>query len=87
LYRGAQEALTNVARHAPGAHALVVLRYEPERTRLTVTNLNGSDPFTFGGDGGGFGLAGMRDRVAQAGGRVEAGPDGDEFRVELEFSQ
>jgi signal transduction histidine kinase len=87
LYRGAQEALTNVARHAPGARALVVLRYEPDRTRLTVTNLKGSDPFISGGDGGGFGLAGMRDRVAQAGGRVEAGPDGDEFRVELEFSQ
>jgi signal transduction histidine kinase len=87
LYRGAQEALTNVARHAPGAHATVLLRYEPERTTLTVTNLKGSDPLISGGDGGGFGLAGMRDRVTAAGGRAVASPDGDGFRVVLEFSQ
>jgi signal transduction histidine kinase len=109
LYRGAREALTNVARHATGAHALVVLLFEADRVVLTVTNtrgqtpqhklntdipangdnaiVKGSDPPVLAGDGGGFGLAGMRDRVAQAGGRVQAGRDGDGFRVELEFSQ
>ena len=32
LYRGAQEALTNVARYAPGACTTVTVRYEPDRT-------------------------------------------------------
>src|SRR5207244_13320384 len=36
LYRGAQEALTNVARYAPGATTSVVLRYDSERTTLSV---------------------------------------------------
>ncbi|HEY6888508.1 MAG TPA: histidine kinase [Solirubrobacter sp.] len=86
LYRGAQEALTNVARHAPGASATVVLHYADDHTRLIVTNTRGQTR-TSSRDGGGFGLAGMRDRVTAAGGRVVAGPDGDGFRVELEFSQ
>jgi signal transduction histidine kinase len=108
LYRGAQEALTNVARHAPGAHATVVLHYAADRTLLTVTNtrgqtpqhelntnipanghnaiVKGSDPPETG-DAGGFGLAGMRDRVTQAGGRMDAGPADDGFRVELEVPQ
>ena len=38
LYRGAQEALTNVARYAPSACTTVVLRYEADRTRLSVDN-------------------------------------------------
>ena len=36
LYRGAQEALTNIARYAPGAAAAVTVRYAPDRTVLTV---------------------------------------------------
>ena len=32
LYRGAQEALTNVARYAPSACTTVTVRYEPDRT-------------------------------------------------------
>ena len=36
LYRGAQEALTNVARYAPGAAIDIALRYEPDHTTLRV---------------------------------------------------
>ena len=36
LYRGAQEALTNIARYAPGASTTVVLRYGSGHTSLTV---------------------------------------------------
>ena len=36
LYRGAQEALTNVARYAPGASTTVVLSYGPDRATLSV---------------------------------------------------
>ena len=49
LYRGAQEALTNVARHAPGAHATVVLRFDrrPHRPhRREPAPRGGSDPST-----------------------------------------
>jgi signal transduction histidine kinase len=38
LYRGAQEALTNVARYAPRASTSVVLRYDRDRTILSVEN-------------------------------------------------
>jgi len=37
-YRIVSEALANVARHAPGAAAGVVLRYTTERLEITVTN-------------------------------------------------
>ena len=37
-YRIASEALANVARHAPGATARVVLRYTGERLEITVKN-------------------------------------------------
>ena len=36
LYRGTQEALTNVARYAPGATVEVVLRYDKDHATLTV---------------------------------------------------
>src|SRR5205814_1607790 len=36
LYRAAQEALTNVARYAPGAPTAVVLDYAGDRTTLSV---------------------------------------------------
>lgn len=42
LYRGAQEALTNIARYAPGSAATVTLRYETGRTVLTVANRTGT---------------------------------------------
>src|SRR5205085_12325797 len=38
LYRGVQEALTNVARYAPSACTTVTVRYEPDRTRLSIEN-------------------------------------------------
>lgn len=38
LYRGAQEALTNVARYAPNASTSVLLRYGPDHTMLSVEN-------------------------------------------------
>ena len=36
LYRGAQEALTNVSRYAPGAVTSVTVSYQPDRTVVTV---------------------------------------------------
>jgi signal transduction histidine kinase len=87
LYRGAQEALTNVARYAPGADTSVVLRYASGAAVLTVEDrLDGSPPSVDGlvGVGGGNGLNGMRERLERAGGRLEAGPTESGWRVELE---
>jgi signal transduction histidine kinase len=92
LYRGAQEALTNIARYAPGAAAAVTVRYQPGRTTLTVQNgaspggpaATGRDEGLLAGAGGGHGLAAMRERAQRAGGTARSGPHGDGWRVELE---
>lgn len=87
LYRGAQEALTNVARYAPGATTTVVLRYAGGRTSLTVEDRSAKRPPDAAGlvgVGGGNGLNGMRERLERAGGRMQAGPTDSGWRVELE---
>ncbi|HSO98990.1 MAG TPA: histidine kinase [Solirubrobacteraceae bacterium] len=83
LYRGAQEALTNVSRYAPGACTTIVLCYEPDRTKLSVHN-GASAVAPSQGMGGGRGLQGLRERVERVGGRVSAGPTTDGWRVEIE---
>jgi signal transduction histidine kinase len=88
LYRGAQEALTNIARYAPGASTTVILHYAADRTTLTVEDqLSASVPRAYDGlvgVGGGRGLAGMRERIERAGGSMQAGPTDGGWRVELE---
>jgi signal transduction histidine kinase len=72
VYRIAQEALTNVAKHAHAQHVALELRREPEGLRLTVEDDGvGFDP---GGPLGGFGLVGMRERLELAGGTLEVRP-------------
>jgi signal transduction histidine kinase len=85
VYRIAQEALTNVLKHAGPAHAEVHLHYG-EQLEITVTDdgrgaaavLTGAEP-----PGAGRGTTGMRERVAMLGGRFTAGPrPGGGFRVQ-----
>ena len=85
LYRGVQEALTNVARHAPGAATTVVVTYAHDGTTLCVDNALPREPALLAGVGGGRGLEGMRERVEHAGGRMHAGPRDGGWRVELEL--
>jgi signal transduction histidine kinase len=84
LYRGAQEALTNVGRYASGAATRVVLRYEPERATLSIENGAPPGRSALPGVGGGRGLAGLRERADRAGGTMHAGPTGAGWRVELD---
>jgi signal transduction histidine kinase len=81
VYRTAQEALTNVRRHARAERVDMRLRYADDGTWLIVEDrgqhVNGSEP------GLGYGLTGMRERAELLGGRLAAAPTSDGFRVEL----
>lgn len=63
------EALTNVRRHAPDATS-VTARIRVHRGRLLVTVENDGASQAGGGARGGFGLAGLRERVEAAGGEL-----------------
>ncbi|MGD0453223.1 MAG: histidine kinase [Solirubrobacteraceae bacterium] len=71
LMRTVQEALTNARRHAPGSAVSVRLIYEASTTRVIVTNDAAvRAPAGVGAaPTGGYGLAGMRERLELAGGR------------------
>jgi signal transduction histidine kinase len=86
LYRAAQEALTNVRKHARAERVDVALHFEPERIRLEVCD----DGRGQGDSSGGFGLMGLRERVHLHGGSVtaQAAPGespGKGFRLEVEI--
>lgn len=68
IYRILQEALNNVAKHAPGASVDVRLILEPERVRLYVSD---DGPGFTAGRSGGRGLTGMQERSAVFGGTLE----------------
>jgi signal transduction histidine kinase len=90
-YRIIQEALTNTVRHACAARAAVTLCYEPGFVTVSVTDsrregdtvpvMNGTANGLAGGSAararsGGFGLAGIAERVASCGGSLSVGPTG-----------
>ncbi len=78
LVRIVQESLTNAGRHAPGCPVTVTIAWEETQVCLEVCNPLGS---ASGSDGSGLGVPGMAQRTRLLGGRFEAGPDGDAFRV------
>ena len=83
VYRVAQEALTNIAKHASPELVTVSLAYDPASTHLTVEDFaaNGGRPDP--ADHGGYGLTGMRERAELLGGTLTAAATGSGFRVEL----
>ena len=91
VYRVAQEALTNVRRHAPGASRaqvrVVVGGAGPARSVTVSVDDDGGVASTGPTTGGssraapGFGLLGMRERVEDAGGTFEAAPTAAGWRV------
>ncbi|NEA50022.1 histidine kinase [Streptomyces sp. SID10815] len=80
--RVAQEALTNVRKHAAGAKVRVRLDYGEHQVVLDVSDFGGS-PGELTGAGGGYGLLGMRERAELLGGSLEAGPREEGFAVTL----
>ena len=77
-YRLVQEALTNVSKHAAGAHATVSVQVRPGCLEVTTTDDGGAarEP-----SGAGRGLAGLRERVTLLGGTLDAGPVDGGYRV------
>ncbi|MGW5116011.1 sensor histidine kinase [Streptomyces noursei] len=82
--RVAQEALTNVRKHAPGAQIRVRLEYADDNVGLVVRDRGGrGKPGELGQSGSGYGLLGMRERAELLGGTLESGPDEEGFVVRL----
>ncbi|MFE4971884.1 sensor histidine kinase [Kitasatospora sp. NPDC056651] len=84
--RTAQEAVTNVRKHAPGARCAVELRYLEGTVELEVRNTRParqelSEELTASGSG--YGLLGMRERAELLGGTLLAGPEDGGWRVLL----
>jgi two-component system, NarL family, sensor histidine kinase UhpB len=69
IYRVAQEALVNAARHS-GATRIEVSLEGGDSSVSLVVNDNGSG-FTFAEEGKGLGLSGMRERALLVGGRLD----------------
>ncbi len=76
LYRVAQEALTNIGKHARPGKVEVTLTYQPEAISLVVEDIRAGDapeaapaPVTASA-GGGYGLTGMRERAELLGGTL-----------------
>lgn len=85
LYRCAQEALTNIRKHAHATRALIRLRIEPsdtpdatapQRIELTILDDGVGTTDAEPEKSPGFGLLGMRERIALLGGVVSAQPSG-----------
>ncbi len=82
LYRAVQEGLTNIHKHAAAKRAWVKLEAADGRLTLVVRD-DGRGPQ---GESSGFGLRGLRERVARLGGEVRFGPapeGGSTLEVEL----
>ena len=84
LYRAAQEALTNVRRHARAAHLFIELAFsQSDGIRLRVEDDGVGDD----GMGQGFGLIGLRERAESVGGKVAVrSARGQGFTLEVELT-
>ncbi|MCX5557239.1 sensor histidine kinase [Streptomyces sp. NBC_00038] len=69
-----REAVTNVVRHSGAARCDITVDGTPERVRLTVTDDGTGASSTHQEPVAGTGLKGLKERLAAAGGSLEAGP-------------
>lgn len=75
MYRVVQESLTNVHKHAPGAHTEITIHCGPSSVRAVIRNTApASTPDTAAP---GSGLSSLRGRVEMVGGTLTAGPTDD----------
>jgi len=85
LYRSAQEALTNVSKHAQASKVKVSLTYHESETVLLRVE---DDGVGSNGSDSGFGLLGVRERAQQLGGQVQVNTARREgFTLEVELPE
>ncbi|MFC5724530.1 sensor histidine kinase [Streptomyces gamaensis] len=87
-YRVVQEALTNALKYSAAAGAHVSVRQRDDQLEIDVRTSSRNTGTSVAGTrspsavtSGGYGLIGLRERVSLYGGRLDARPDGDGFRV------
>jgi signal transduction histidine kinase len=81
LYRVAQEALTNVLKHATRAATSGGLSYGEQNLSISIENAGAQGFSALKDSGGGYGLQGIAERLALLGGHMEAGPIPKGWRV------
>jgi signal transduction histidine kinase len=77
-YRLVQEGLTNAAKHARGQPVTVRAEWRPDSLLITISN---DVPVRPAGTGAGHGLRGLAERAEAAGGFLDYGPSGGQFRL------
>jgi signal transduction histidine kinase len=89
-FRTTQESLTNARKHAPGQPVSIAVNYHLREMTLRVSNpLPPAGPpamtstVPLADTGAGYGLTGLRERAALAGGTLAAGEDGGQWQVRL----
>jgi signal transduction histidine kinase len=84
-YRTAQEALTNARKHAPGQPVTLRLGFDDGQVTVSVANPlpppRAQRPLA--GTGAGYGLVGLRERAALAGGELTSGREAGNWHVNL----
>ncbi|HEY6296946.1 MAG TPA: histidine kinase [Streptosporangiaceae bacterium] len=84
-YRTAQEALTNARKHAPGQPVTLRLGFSDDKVTVSVANPlpppRAQRPLA--STGAGYGLVGLAERAALAGGELEAGREAGNWQVNL----
>ncbi|PAT11160.1 histidine kinase [Corynebacterium hadale] len=80
IYRVCQEAITNMLRHAPAPEGALTFSADAKSVRVEAVNAAPTSKH----DPDGFGLVGIRERVAAHGGRVSVTDDGGEFVLTAE---
>ena len=83
LYRCAQESLTNIRKHAQATKALMRVRVDEREVEMTILDNGVGDGAAGDGHEPGFGLLGMRERIALLGGVATGQPEPERgWRVE-----
>jgi signal transduction histidine kinase len=83
VYRVAQEALTNITKHAKPERVELTLAYEPDGTSLRIEDFVSADAEPDSASQDGYGLTGMRERAELLGGQLTTATTGSGFLVEL----
>ena len=88
LLRVAQEAVTNAVKHADGKPATITLEYADDGVELRVENaLPDAAAIEHSHTAGGYGLAGMHERLRLIDGELHAGPVADRWVVQARVTR